>query len=240
MNPWIIIQARRGSSRLPDKVIAPLGGSTVLEYVIRRCRMSRRAAGVMLATTTAGRDAAVAEIVHTLGVPVFRGSEPDVLARYVGAAEMIGAQHIVRITADCPLIDPAAIDLAVDACHDGLDALFVEGYPNGLGDVDFATFAALREVLEITTPDETYYREHVTSYFSKNPGRFRVVTVMAPDDVRRPEIRLSVDEQPDLDVVRLVAEHFSPRLDFTSREIIDFLDGHPEIAAINRHVRQRR
>jgi spore coat polysaccharide biosynthesis protein SpsF (cytidylyltransferase family) len=240
VSPWIIVQARRGSSRLPDKVIAPLGAFTVLEYVLRRCRMSRRAAGVMLATTTAGRDAVVADLAAALGVPVFRGSEPDVLARYVGAAEMIGARDILRITADCPLIDPAAIDQAVESYEDGIDALFVEGYPNGLGDVDFATFAALREVLDITTPDETYYREHVTSYFAKNRDRFRVATVMAPQDVRRPEIRLSVDEQPDLDVVRRVAEHFSPRLDFTSREIIEFLDEHPEITAMNRHVRQRR
>ena len=239
MKPIVIIQARRGSERLPDKVIAPLGDMTVVEHVIRRCRLSR-AADVVLATTTAERDAAVAEIAANLGIPVFRGSEPDVLARYVGAAEMAGAQFILRVTADCPLIDPAAIDQAIDAYANGIDAIFVDGYPNGLGDVELVTLAALREVLEITTPGETQYREHVTSYFAKNPGRFRVVTSMAPEDVRRPEIRLSVDEQPDLDVVRLVAAHFAPRLDFSSREIIDFIDEHPEIAAMNRHVRQRR
>jgi spore coat polysaccharide biosynthesis protein SpsF (cytidylyltransferase family) len=196
---------------------------------------------VALATTTEERDAAVAAVAEGLGVPVFRGSEADVLARYVGAAEMLGAELVVRVTADCPLLDPATIDQGIDAFDDGVDALFVDGYPNGLGDVDLATFAALREVFEITSPADTYYREHVTTYFARNPeGRFRVVRVPAPPELARPEIRLSVDEQPDLDVVRRVADHFAPRLDFTAREVIAFLDAHPEIAAINRHVRQRR
>jgi spore coat polysaccharide biosynthesis protein SpsF len=241
VTPWVIVQARRGSERLPDKVLAPLGALTVIEYVLRRCRMSRRAAGVALATTTEERDAAVAAVAERLGVPVFRGSEADVLARYVGAAAMLGAEHILRVTADCPLLDPAAIDQAVDAYEDGIDAIFVDTYPNGLGDVELVTYAALRKVFEITTPEETYYREHVTSYFAKNPeGRFRVVNSPAPEDLRRPKLRLSVDEQPDLDVVRLVAAHFAPRLDFTAREVVEFLDAHPDIAAINRHVRQRR
>ena len=112
MRPVAIIQARCGSTRLPGKVLKPLAGHTVLYYVVERCRLSRSLADVVVATTDEPADDAIETYCRSLGVPVFRGSQEDVLLRYVEAAAWSHADPIVRITSDCPLIEPAVIEEA--------------------------------------------------------------------------------------------------------------------------------
>jgi spore coat polysaccharide biosynthesis protein SpsF (cytidylyltransferase family) len=240
VGPLAIIQARTGSTRLPGKVLMPLGERSVLERVIRRCQQSRQLAGAMVATSDLRGDDAVVRLAHDLGVSVFRGSESDVLDRYVGAATHAGADVVVRITADCPLIDPEVIDRVLARfAAERLDYCWAEGYPNGLGDVEAVRSEALARAAAATTPSETFYREHVTTYIREHPEVFALAVELAPEKERRPFFRLSVDEAADLEVVRRVSEFFHPRLDFRCTDIIAFLDAHPEIAAINRHVRQK-
>jgi spore coat polysaccharide biosynthesis protein SpsF len=240
MRPIAVIQARTGSTRLPDKVLAPLGRRQVLAYVIERCRQSHELDGVAVATTTSPADDIVAQLGRSMEAAVVRGSETDVLGRYLQAADELHVDVLVRITADCPLIDPAVIDRVCGRYAEApADYVFFEGYPNGLGDAELVRVAALRRAAAATTFNDTSYREHVVTYLTAHPEAFTLAVGGAPSECRRPDLRLSVDEPADLELVRRVVDHFGERLDFTSAEIIAFLEAHPEIARLNRHVRQK-
>jgi len=240
MKPIAIVQARTGSKRLPGKVLASICGISLVEYVILRCQLSIRLGGVILATSNKKRDDLLEDIACSMGIGIYRGSESDVLGRYLKAAETVGSEVIVRITADCPLIDPRIIDQAVDAYRtQPADYVYIRGYPNGLGAAEVLQVRALRRAHAETTQSDTYYREHVMTYLTDNPNKFSINIRSAPEDLSRPEIRLSVDEQPDLDLVRKICEYFYPRRDFGAAEIIEFLDKNPEVAGINAKISQR-
>lgn len=235
LKPPIIIQARMGSKRLPGKVLATLSSHTVLEFVIQRCRLSKNTSEIMVATTTLPHDDAVMELAASLGVLVCRGSEDDVLSRYVDAAQLLQASVLIRITADCPMIDPKLIDRVVDMYqHAPADYVFVQGYPIGLGAAELLTVSALRRSLAETSIEEKYYREHVMTYILDHPEKFALHIENAPPEYRKPEIHLSVDEPVDLDIVRRICEHFAPRLDFQTQEILGFLENHPDLMMLSR------
>ena len=239
--PIAVIQARVGSSRLPGKVLLPLAARrNVLEYAIARCRLSRRIAEVTVATTTNLDDDEVTEVAESQGVRVYRGSEKDVLERYVGALRHFGADPVIRLTADSPLLDPANIDEVIEAYQrESVDYVCVEGYPLGLGIAECVSAAALCRAHAVIGTTDTYYREHVTPYLIDHPGviALRITAPLPP--LQRPELRANIDEPPDWEVARRLAEHFDPRIDFSMAEIIAFLDSHPEVRALNAQVRQR-
>ena len=240
MKPVAIIQARMTSTRLPGKVLKELCGQTVLHYVVRRCQLSRRLAGVVLATTDEPADDCLAALAPALGVGVFRGSRDDVLDRYLHAAEGAGADPVIRITSDCPLIEPAIIDDVLESFQrTSAEYIYADGFPRGTGDVELVALAALQRTWNETRPDETYYREHVLTYPLRHPERFRRHVVNAPPEIRPLDYRLCVDEADDLEVVRRICGHFAPQLDFNLAEVLAFLEQNPEIAAINRHVVQK-
>jgi len=240
MKPIAIVQARMSSTRLPGKVLKELAGQTVLDFVVRRCQLSRRLAGVVLATTDEPIDDPIVQRGRLLGIDVYRGSRDDVLDRYVQAALGCGADPIVRITSDCPLIEPAIIDQVLE-CYERTGAEFIcpIGFPRGSGDTEMVTFAALKRAWRATRTDETYYREHVLTYHFDHVDQFRHQEIPAPDEMQRLEYRLCVDEADDLEVVRRICEHFAPRIDFNLEEVVAFLRQHPEVSAINRHVLQK-
>ncbi len=240
MKPIAIVQARMSSTRLPGKVLKELAGGTVLEYVIRRCQLSRRLAGVIVATTGEPIDDPIADAARSMRIGVFRGSRDDVLDRYVQAALDAGADPIVRITSDCPLIEPAIIDDVLESYErTGAEFIYTEGFPRGTGDAELVTLAALQRTRQLTRPDEAYYREHVITFPWRHPEQFRHHVVEAPSEVRDLDYRLCVDEEDDLQVIRRICTHFSPRIDFDLTEIVAYLGRHPEVAAVNRHVVQK-
>jgi len=203
-----IIQARMGSSRLPGKVLEPLMGEPLILRQLERVGRARELDGIVVATSTDPRDDRLAEVVAAAGVPVHRGSELDVLERYRDAAREARAQTIVRLTGDCPLIDPAVIDDVVlearaSGAHFTSNSL-AQTYPDGM---DVEVFS--REMLELAArearlPSE---REHVTFYFWGS-GRFRVHRVRSERPL--PPMRLAVDYPEDLAMVRLVYERLAP------------------------------
>jgi spore coat polysaccharide biosynthesis protein SpsF len=159
-----VVQARTGSSRLPGKVLRPLGDSTVLGWVVRAARQSPGVDDVVVATSTAPDDERVADAARELGVQVVRGSETDVLSRFLQALDEHPADGVVRLTADCPLLDPALIGQAVaawraDAALDYVSTTLVRNLPRGL-DVEVASADVLRAVSGTATG---YHRTHVTS-----------------------------------------------------------------------------
>lgn len=217
-----------GSSRLPGKTLADLGGRPLLEFMLERVARARTLDGIVVATTTAARDDAVAEVAATAGATVFRGSEQDVLARYEGAARMSAAATVVRLTADCPLLAPEVIDRAVDAfaaAQPGVDLLTnapPQGrtYPDGM-DVEVFSRRALEQAHDQAT--DAADREHATR-FLHGPG-FSVRVLHLDRD--RGETRITVDDQHDLERVRSIVAAL-PAAGFTLDDVIELLDGRGE------------
>ncbi len=200
-----VVQARMSSRRLPGKVLARLGEHTVLELVLRRLGRAREVDGILVATSSDPSDDPIESEAQRLSVPVLRGSLTDVLGRYVQASSSVNADAIVRITADCPLTDPAVVDRVVRAWRDG-DADYVtntlepRSYPDGL-DVEVISADALRRAGELAHAAED--REHVTPYIRGHPEDFRVLGVHL--DPPHGDVRITLDTRNDLELlVRLI------------------------------------
>lgn len=231
-----VIQARTGSTRLPGKVLRDLGGSPVLDRVVDAARAASGIDGVLVATSTAAGDDAVADRAARLGVGVVRGSEDDVLARFVQAADEHPCDAVVRLTADCPLLDPALIGLVAATwraapAHDYVATTLVRTLPRGL-DVELATVSALRALAATATGHD---RVHVTSGLYGEPDRFRclgVVVAPAADD-----LRVTLDTPDDLLAVAGLVDALGDRTDW--RSVVAVLRSRPDLVARNAHVRQK-
>lgn len=235
-----IIQARMGSSRLPGKVLAEIHGMPMIAWVVERARKAKLVDAVVVATTVAANDDAVAEMCEARGYACVRGRAADVLDRYMQAAEMYGAEIVVRLTGDCPLIDPDVIDNTIQAFLDSdPPAIYgsnriVRSFPIGL-DVEVMTFEALKMANQ--EAKEPYHREHVTPYFYEDTNRFRIVSVHA--DGEYGHYRWTVDTPEDLRFVRAIFSRLNDVNDFSWNDVLEILKTEPELMKINRNVRQR-
>jgi spore coat polysaccharide biosynthesis protein SpsF len=197
MNIVAVIQARMGSTRLPGKVLLPLAGVPVIDHVIARLHAADVFDEVVVATSTLPGDDVLAGHVEQGGVRVFRGSEQDVLSRYLLAARVTGATHMMRITADCPLVDPLLMQRmvgTVKASAEAIDLLTnarIRTYPRGLDAELVRTDALLRADRNADQED----REHVTRYLYRRPEGFRIEDVLGPEDMS--DLRWTLDEEPD-------------------------------------------
>jgi spore coat polysaccharide biosynthesis protein SpsF len=234
-----LVQARMGSSRLPGKVLRQVAGRTLLAHLIERLRAAHSLDALVVATTVDPSDDAIEAECHRRGVRVFRGSELDVLARFDQAAG--DAATVVRVTGDCPLMDPAEVDRVVTAFQ-AADVDYATNQlpaqrkvPLGLAVEVFSRAALRRAALEAHEPHQ---REHVTPYLYDTPGRFRVLLVDYPRDLSR--WRITVDTPADLAVVQPTLEALDGRPDaFSLQAALDFLEAHPDIAARNADVAQK-
>ncbi len=207
-----IVQARMGSRRLAGKVLAKLGGSPVLRHVTTRVAQARTVDQVVVATSDHYRDDPIATWCAAEEVECVRGPESDVLARYVLAAEASNADVVVRVTADCPLLSPAVLDLVVAArAESGADYAsntIARGFPHGL-DVECLTRTALNAAdAEALHPDE---REHVTPFVYNRPERFHLASVTAPEDWSW--LRWTVDTAADLQTLEKIVSEVPTALD---------------------------
>jgi spore coat polysaccharide biosynthesis protein SpsF len=233
-----IIQARMGSSRLPGKVLMDLCGETALARVIHRLRHANLVDEIVVATSTSEQDDAVVRECERLRILFFRGSEHDVLDRYYRCAEMNGGAVVVRITADCPLIDPELVDLTIRAflaetCDYASNGL-VATYPRGL-DVEVFTRVALARAW--SEAHSTYEREHVTPYLYEHPELFRLASVKADADYSHH--RWTLDTIEDLELSRSIYARFKNQSCFSWREVLEVVQREPQLALINAHVLQK-
>jgi len=233
-----IIQARMGSTRLPGKVLKDIGGETMLARVVRRTQMASSLDQVIIATTVEpSDDVLVAECEH-LGVSRFRGDELDVLDRYYQAAKAYEAGVVVRITSDCPLIDPVIIDRVTHAflnkMPDYASNTLTRTYPRGL-DTAVVSMIALAQAWREST--EPYQRTHVMPYIYQNPNLFQILSVRG--DIDYTHFRWTVDTQEDLDFVRSVYACLGNVSAFSWHDVIKILSQEPELAELNRHIRQK-
>ncbi len=232
-----------GSRRLPGKTLRSLCGRSVLAHVVARVRSARRLSGVMVATARRTEDDAIVAVCGELAVPVFRGSESDVLSRYLGAARAAGAETVVRVTADCPFFDGELLDMMLAEFHqanresiqvDYLSNVLRRTHPRGLDAEALTTVALETAGNEASAPHE---REHVTPYIYQHPERFRLRSHEATRDLSG--LRWTLDVPEDWSFAEAVYRALHrPDRSFTTAQLLELLEQQPELAEINAHVEQ--
>lgn len=238
MNVCAIIQARINSVRLPGKVLLEINGRPMISYMLERVARAKTIQHIILATGTDPADDPLADFCKKNNIACYRGSQEDVLDRYYQAAKTVHAQIVVRLTGDCPLIDPNIVDAMVTIFRKG-DYDYVANtispkwtVPEGM-DVEIFSFKNLeRAWQEAKKPSE---REHVTFYFWKNPQLFSIYQYKIDEDLSG--YRLTVDYPEDFEVVRAVMTHLYPQNPrFSMQDIVEFLKNHPEIHERNKNI----
>lgn len=222
-----VVQARMGSTRLPNKVMRPICGVPMIELLLLRLSRATQLDDIVVATGDANKNRALLQHVKKMGFKCVSGSEADVLQRFEGAADAVCADVVVRITGDCPLTDPKLVDEIIAgfkaAKVDYFSNISPPTYPDGL-DVEVFTVAALKRAAKETT--DAYDREHVTPYL-RHSNLFRVSGRQHREDLSN--MRWTVDEWLDLAVVKSVFEHFSPDIYFSWKEVLKLQQDHPEM-----------
>lgn len=241
MKTVIIDQARMTSTRLPGKVIKEVLGKPLLEYQIERLRRANEADELVIATTTNNNDLPIVKLCERLGVAYYRGSEEDVLSRYYEAATKFGADILVRVTSDCPLIDPAVVDKVIEHYKDNRDNYdYVSNtlsrtYPRGM-DTEVFSYQVLQEAF--VNAKEQPEREHVTPYICWQPERYRLDNVSHHEN--QSHHRWTVDTPEDFELIKLILQVLYPVSNkFTWLDVIQLLNKHPEWVKINAAVKQK-
>lgn len=235
-----IIQARMGSTRLPGKVMKTLADKTVLAHVIERVQAFQNVQEIVVATTLEGKDDSIVEEAKRLGIMVYRGSESDVLSRYYEAALKAQAETVVRITSDCPLIDPEVSSLVIEEYFVNQECDYVSNtqertYPRGL-DTEVFSFASLATAQrEAIQPHD---REHVTPYIYNNPKFFSCRSVRNQGSI--PEYRWTLDTPEDWELIcRVYSALYQPGRLFSWREAATLMQENPEWISINSNIQQK-
>ena len=240
-----IVQARTSSTRLPGKVLKELpcgSGITVLEQVIRRLKRSKKLNDIIIATTLEKEDAKIVALAKKEKVKYFRGDKENVLSRYYLAAKENEIDIIVRITSDCPCIDPEVVDLVIErhleAKADYTSNNLKRTYPHGL-DAEVFNFDVLGKTYKNATAG--YEKEHVTPYIYKNPSKFNIIQVEAPRELYAPDVRVTLDTEEDYALLSLVFDHlYKEKRYFTSYDLINLFKKEPSLRLINKKVVQKK
>jgi spore coat polysaccharide biosynthesis protein SpsF len=240
MKLGVVIMARMGSSRLPGKVLKEVAGRSLLALLVERARRARGVDEVIVATSVEPSDDIIASRAPAMGASVFRGSEEDAFDRLLGAVEAHNLDFVVRVTGDCPLIDPGTIEavgrMVQTGAYDYVTTDFVPQYPNGMGCEGY-----LRATIEKMHKASRRMDSDLTWLLARDPNmNFRIGQIEGSrwGDISR--YRLTVDTPEDLDLVTRIITALAPtKRDFTLDDIVDLLHQHPDWATINAHVPQK-
>jgi spore coat polysaccharide biosynthesis protein SpsF len=235
-----IVQARMGSTRLPGKVLMNLIGKPMLMHVVTRIARSERIDRIVVATTRSSEDDVIVRMCKENNIDFFRGDETDVLDRYYQTAKKFGADIIVRLTSDCPLIDPTLIDRVIEEFVarlpeiDYVSNIFPERtFPRGL-DTEVLGFSALeRSWIEDENP---LLREHVTQYILRNPQKFKILGIR--NDCNMSDFRWTVDTNEDFQLVTEIYSYFGHNY-FSWSDVLTLIDKKPELLSINKDIHQK-
>lgn len=239
MKTIAIIQARLGSTRLPRKVLSDIDGQTMIEHVVQRVSRCRNIDEVVVATTRAPGDQELVQYCRRHNWSWFAGSEKDVLKRYVDTAKAYSADLIVRITSDCPLIDPDLIDQTIDIVNLNSKIDYACNFhptrrlPRGL-DCEVLTRETLDRLDQLAV--EAKYREHVTLYAYRHSDQFSIGSVTCDDDWSH--LRWTVDDAQDLQLVRAIYRYFRAAM-FDWQDVIAAYDANPDWIHINKNSIQK-
>jgi spore coat polysaccharide biosynthesis protein SpsF len=243
MSIAVIIQARMGSNRLPGKVMKMIKGKTIIEHIIDRVKCCSMVDDIIIATTTNIQDDLIVEETIRLGQKIFRGSEQDVLSRYYNAATKYQSDIILRITSDCPLIDPILIDQMIikyidlnkTKTIDYLSNKIKPTYPRGL-DVEIFSYKTLEKTFIEAIKD--YEREHVTPYIYLNPEKFNMYSYENNMDFSY--LRWTLDTKEDFELIKIIYDelYISDKI-FEFKEVLKLVNDNPSYVEINKHIKQK-
>lgn len=229
------------SSRLPGKVLLPVLKKPLLYYLVKRLKAVRLIDDIVLATTTNKDDDVLVDFASSNQIKIFRGSEEDVMNRVIGAAGHAGADVVVEITGDCPIIDPVIVDQTIrmftnNDCEYATNA-HIRSYPDGM-DTQVYFLSVLERSAQLT--DDPLDHEHVTLHIRNHPELFKTLHLVAPLDQCWPELSLTLDELADYELIKKIIEYFGTENElFTCREAIELLRRNPQWVEVNRHVRRK-
>lgn len=235
-----LVQARMGSTRLPGKVLEEIGTRPMIQWVLERLSRARRLDRILVVTTCLPADDQLCSWLSEKGWPFYRGSELDLLDRYYQAALAADAAFVVRVTSDCPLIDPGIVDQVIDdrnsACVDYASNFVCKRYPIGLS-AEVCTFEALRCAWKEST--EPHERIHATPYLYLHPDRFSICDAAAIDEDLS-HLRWTVDTWDDLAMIRAMYAVAGDQLyQMSWRDTLDLVRRNPQLERMNEHVRQK-
>ena len=235
------IEARMTSSRLPGKPMLEVCGKPILGHLVDRLNAVPSLNAVVLATTRNQTDDVMVSYAKQIGIEVFRGDEDDVMGRVVEAGRSVDADLIVEITGDCPIIDPEIIEQAIRIyqhnTYEYVGNQHVRSYPDGM-DVQVFALDILAKSESMTS--EPLDREHVTLHIRNNPEIFSHLNLVAPPEIHWPELGLTLDEQSDFELLKLIIEHFyATKPLFSCLDVVRFLREHPELQEINSGVTRK-
>ena len=241
MRTLIIVQARMTSTRLPGKVMKIVCGKPLLEHLINRLKKVKCADQIVIATTVNETEDIIVELCKKLDISYYRGSEEDVLGRYYEAAVEYGGDVIIRITSDCPVIDPDVVSYLIDFYmrnlkkYDYVTNTLKRTYPRGM-DAEIVSFKALKEAhFNAYDPLD---REHVTPFIRNRPTQYHLHNIKYSSDLSR--YRLTVDTSEDMELIRRIFESlYVENPEFTMKDILSKMAANPEWEYINAHVKQR-
>lgn len=238
MKTIVIIQARMGSSRLPGKVLLPLDDSVVLDYVVSRCRKIAGVSDVVVATSTLSQDDAIVEWCKENSVACCRGSEDDVLSRYIDCAKQFEPDYVIRVTSDCPFVDyEIASEIVAKMKEAPSDYVKVKGsLPRGLV-VEMFAYSALQYIDK--HGKEPRHREHVTYYGYEYADEFKTTLYEVKETMNHPQLRITLDTEEDYELCKKIAKHFEGELLVSSQDVVNFLVENPDVAKINAHIEQK-
>lgn len=238
MKYLVLIQARCGSTRFPNKVLADLSGKPDVQWVIERVSRSKYVDEVMVITSIEKNNIPLINLCTELGVRVFVGSEDDVLDRYYQAAKLLKPEYVIRVTADCPMFDWRYLDMAIEQIEKDteLDYIgeFTDSFPDGL-DVEIMKYSALQKSWKEANLSSE--REHVTQYIRKHPEIFKQHNLECPIPNLENK-RWTLDEDSDYELISQVYAHFIEiqKEDFVTEDILEFLEENPQIEALNASI----
>ena len=236
----IIVQARMGSTRFPGKILKTINNQPMLIFQYKRLQRSKLSSLVCVATTNEKSDDIINELCLENNIPVFRGSETDVLKRYHDAANYFNADVVVRINSDCPLIDPSEVDKVINEWInsnprvDYASNILEETFPLGMHTEVFSIQALEKAQAEARLSDE---REHVTPYIYRNPSIFNLQSIVNNENLSH--YRWTVDYPEDLDFVREVANNLIPKENFGMMEVVELINAKPNLKKINNMYKKR-
>ena len=234
MKYLVMIQARCGSTRLPNKVLKDLCGKPALQRMIERVCKSKLVDEVMVVTSIEKNNLPILKLCSEMGVRVGIGSEDDVLDRFYQTAKLLAPEYVIRLTADCPCFDAGLLDAAISAMDEDTDycGMLSESFADGL-DLEIMKFSALKKAWH--EAEHSFEREHVTQYIVRHPEIFHIQNFESPIGYFGNH-RWTVDEPEDFELVQKVYEHFlgtELKENFTYKDVLDFMKDHPEVEKIN-------
>jgi spore coat polysaccharide biosynthesis protein SpsF len=241
MRTVAIIQARMGSTRLPGKILLPLGVKSVLEVVLQRVQSAKQLDEIVIATSTNELDEPVEALCKDWGILCVRGSEQDVMDRFYQASISSKASDIIRITADCPLVDPSSIDeliLIHKSTQRQFDYILKEGMPIGTT-AELFTFEALKTARALT--GQKHHREHIVTAFTDMKDRFRNLIFYSTGIEYAPELRLTLDTKEDYELLRRIFDQQAAKADsnIAIADVINYLRLNRHLLEINSRIKQK-